>query len=204
MDRETIPSEKYNVAYLVASGRNLQSLCHSREISDSPFFNIFSNITLGQFDENEARELIVKPSSQFGYTLEPYISIIFDIAGYYPFFIQMICAVLFGYVKEGKNINKAVLNQIKDEFMDEARVHFQQIWDICDTEQRNVIFSLAANEKIHPSREYLIKHLIKAGYVKIDKKKPAVFSSLFADYILERYSPGEKKRKKKTTLWPFG
>jgi class 3 adenylate cyclase/predicted Ser/Thr protein kinase/AAA+ ATPase superfamily predicted ATPase len=196
-------ANNYNVAYLVASGRNLQSLCHSREISDSPFFNIFSNITLGQFNDDEARDLIVKPSLQSGYSLESHISLILDIAGYYPFFIQMICAVLYEIVKEEKKISKAIIEQIKEEFMDEARVHFQQIWDICDAEQRNVIFTLAANDRIHPSREYLVKHLIKAGYVKMAKKKPAVFSSMFAEYILERYSPS-KKRNRKSALWPFG
>src|SRR6185503_10163502 len=44
----------YNVSYLTSSARDLQNLCHTKEISDSPFFNIFSMMKLSVFQPQEA------------------------------------------------------------------------------------------------------------------------------------------------------
>lgn len=195
-------ANNFNVAYLVASGRNLQTMCHSKEISDSPFFNIFSNLSLGQFSHEEALELITLPAKKAGFSMEQYVDFILDIAGYYPFFIQMACASLYEFVKENKRLSKAVFSEVKAEFLDEARVHFQQIWEINDEENRELFISLAAGKKIDPSKEYLLNELIKAGYVKLVGNKKCIFSSLFGQFILERYAP-ESLRKKRSTLWPL-
>ena len=63
-------ANNFNVAYIVSSGRNLQTLCHSREISDSPFFNIFSNLTVSQFTRTEAISLIKGPAEKMNYNLQ--------------------------------------------------------------------------------------------------------------------------------------
>ena len=56
----------YPVAFVTASRSNLETLCHNREISESPFFNIFSHIRMGPMSEVEVRELITKPSAEAG------------------------------------------------------------------------------------------------------------------------------------------
>jgi len=52
--------------YITSSMRDLQSLCHTEEISDSPFFNIFSTLRLSVFRKEEAEELIRGPSERVG------------------------------------------------------------------------------------------------------------------------------------------
>jgi len=177
-------------------------MCHSKEISDSPFFNIFSNLTLSQFSHDEAVELITLPAKKAGFSMERYVDFIIDIAGYYPFFIQMACASIFEFVKENKRLNKAVLNEVKEEFLDEARVHFQQIWEISDADNQDVFLTLAAGRKLEASKEYLLNELIKSGYVKQSGNKKLLFSSLFGQFILERYAPDSIK-KKRPAIWPF-
>ncbi|MCB0282286.1 MAG: protein kinase [Calditrichaeota bacterium] len=191
-------ANNYNVAYLVSSGRNLQTMCHSKEISDSPFFNIFSNLTLSTFTHEEAEELITIPSKRAGYLLENQIDFILDIAGYYPFFIQMACASVFEFVKANGRLSKQNLKAIKEDFLDEARIHFQQIWDISDEDQKNLFLKLAAQEKIESQDEYLIPGLEKAGYIKRIENQPVVFSSMFGQFILERYNGiGNESAKRK-------
>jgi hypothetical protein len=51
----------YSLAYITASRRNLQSLCHNEQISESPFFNIFSEIRVGPMRADEIDELITSP-----------------------------------------------------------------------------------------------------------------------------------------------
>jgi len=194
-------ANNYNVGYVVSSGRNLQTLCHSRAISDSPFFNIFSNITLTHFSQQEALELITGPSQELGYSLEYYAPFVFDIAGYYPFFIQMACAVLFEYVRSKESITDATFERVKEEFLDEAKVHFQQIWDTCDDDQRDVFLRLCHREKIPNPQKYVLTNLIKGGYAKVKKNQTLVFSSLFEEFILERYSAKMARKKKKLLFW---
>ncbi len=48
----------FNIAFVTSTSRNLQKLCRTQEISDSPFFNIFSTVYLGPLDADEAVALI--------------------------------------------------------------------------------------------------------------------------------------------------
>ena len=180
-------ANNFNIAYIVSSGKNLQDLCHSNEISYSPFFNIFSNITLSQLNEEEAIELISKPSKACGGDLKPYASFVIDIAGYYPFFIQMACASLFEYVSAGERIDETVLDKVREDFLDEAKVHFQQIWDICDEDERGVFLSLSNGKKLHPSQEYILRGLDKAGYIRTKDGRSLIFSSLFEEFVLQEH-----------------
>jgi hypothetical protein len=134
------------------------------------------------------------------YKLQPYVDFIIDIAGYYPFFIQISCSALFEHVKNGVTDNKNLMEMVKDDFLDEAKVHFQQIWETANVDEREVLLALSAGKKIQPSQEYLIKILEKEGYVKAGKKRPEIFSSLFGEYILDRFGSSSKLR---SFVWPF-
>jgi serine/threonine-protein kinase len=193
-------ANNFNVAYIVSSGRNLQTLCHSKEISDSPFFNIFSNLTVSQFSRAEAVSLIKGPAEKMNYKLQPFVDFVIDIAGFYPFFIQIACASLFEHVKNGPADIRSISEAVKDDFLDEAKVHFQQIWETASVDEREVLLALAAGKKIQPSQEYLIKILEKEGYVKPGKKRAEIFSSLFGEYILNRFGATTRSR---SFLWPF-
>ena len=197
-------ANNYNVAYIVSSGRNLQTLCHSKQISDSPFFNIFSNLTLSQFQHEEAVSLIRDPATKLDYALDSYTDLVLDIAGYYPFFIQMACAPLFEQVKIDAIPDKSMQESVKDEFLDEAKVHFQQIWQTLEQDQKDVMLAICQNKKIQPSQVYLVKALKKQGYIKSGRKGEQIFSSLFREYILNRFAGGSGKSRKSTAFfWPF-
>ena len=60
------------VAYVTSSKTELQRLCHSSVVADSPFFNIFSTLHLRPFEKEDALELIRVPSMEAGIPLEPY------------------------------------------------------------------------------------------------------------------------------------
>jgi len=197
-------ANNYNVAYLVASGRDLQTVCHSQEISDSPFFNIFSNIKLGQFTADELHDLVVVPSKRAGYPMDQYVDFVYDLAGLYPFFIQMACAPLFEFKKEYGHLSKQLLEKVKEEFLDEAHVHFKQIWDVYDEDYHNVFLKLAAEKPLLASNQYLLNHLLKSGYVKMHNTTPEIFSSSFNRFIQERYGyPAKTVKKTKFSFWPF-
>jgi len=92
-------ANNYDVAYVTSSARDLQELCHTQLIADSPFFNIFTNVFLRSFTRKEAFELITKPSAGAGVPLEGYGRRITEIAGYFPYFLQIACSAYFDHLQ---------------------------------------------------------------------------------------------------------
>src|SRR5262245_57151042 len=65
-------ANNYDVAFVTSSARDLQELCRSQFIADSPFFNIFTNVFLRPFTHEESMDLIAGPSADAGLNLEGY------------------------------------------------------------------------------------------------------------------------------------
>src|SRR5262249_11369323 len=126
----------YNVAYLTSSARNLQVLCHTKEISASPFFNIFSTMRLSAFQQSEAEELIRVPSARVGKPLEPWTGQILAMSGLFPFFIQMACAHTLEFMDEHPG-DALEFREIHRRFYDEARLHYQYLWDTFDEPEKS-------------------------------------------------------------------
>src|SRR5204863_4241040 len=93
-------ANNYDVAYITSSARDLQELCHTQLIADSPFFNIFTNVFLRAFTRKETFDLITRPSAEAGLPLEGYGRRFMEIAGYVPYFLQIVCAAYFDYLDE--------------------------------------------------------------------------------------------------------
>jgi hypothetical protein len=51
-------ANNFNLAYVTSSYLELQKLCVAKDIEESPFFNIFTNIALGLLAPDEARALL--------------------------------------------------------------------------------------------------------------------------------------------------
>ncbi len=170
-------ANNFNVAYITSSADQLQSLCHAKEISDSPFFNIFTNLRLGPFRLEEARQLIVEPSAKAERPLALYADFILEIAGCFPFFIQMACSALFSLPAGGKvDFKKA-----KEIFLEEARPHFKEYWEKFDESEQAAVIALARDRRPPREHAFAVKDLAQAGFVHDEK----LFSSLFAEFVRE-------------------
>ena len=180
-------ANRYDVAYVMSSGRRLQKLCHTKEIADSPFFNIFSNLFLPPFSQEEALTLICEPSKAAGYPLEPVADTILAMAGYFPFFIQIACSAFFEHALDySGSIRDISLSEIHALFVEEVSGHFEYIWGHFSEDQQEVLLQLAEGKRPPKSQQYLLKELQKQGYVLGEGRKQRLFSSLFGKYIQER------------------
>jgi len=168
-------ANNFNVAYITTSSAQLQSLCHTKEIADSPFFNIFTNLHLGLFKPNEARKLIVEPSASAGKSLEAHLDFVLEVAGHFPFFIQIACSALYSM----RRVEKSDYKRAKEIFMEEARPHFQEYWERFDESQKAAVFALAKGRKPPREHAFAVKDLTQAGFVLNGK----LFSSLFAEFV---------------------
>jgi len=180
-------ANRYDVAYVMSSGRRLQELCHTKEIADSPFFNIFSNLFLPPFSQEEALTLICEPSKAADYPLEPVADTILAMAGYFPFFIQIACSAFFEHALDySGSIRDISLSEIHALFVEEVSGHFEYIWGHFSEDQQQVLLKLAEGKRPPKSQQYLLKELQKQGYVLGEGRKQRLFSSLFGEYIQER------------------
>lgn len=175
-------ANNYDVAYVTSSARDLQELCHTAQIADSPFFNIFTNVYLRTIAPLEVRQLVVDLSAAAGVPLEPHFDRIVDLAGAFPFFLQIACSSYFEAVTEETPADRidAVAAEL---FLDEARGHFRFIWEHFDPGHRDVIRALVTGGQVDAQKSHLLEDLRRNGYVTDGPDGPRAFSSAFVDAI---------------------
>src|SRR6185369_5873595 len=155
-------ANNYDVGYVTSSNRDLQELCHTAMIADSPFFNIFTNVYLRAFAPAEARHLIAEPSAAAGVPLEPYLRDVVDISGYFPFFLQIACSSYFDALVEGAGAENRLRRAVEELFLDEARGHFRFVWDHFDADQRDVVRTLVSGGQIDAQKSHVFEELKRA------------------------------------------
>lgn len=171
----------HDIAYLTSSGRDLQQLCHTEEIADSPFFNIFSTLHLGPFLPEEALDLIRLPSAVTPFPLEQHREPILELGGLFPFFLQMACSAAFELLLETGACSPA---QLCERFLEEAQPHFQFYWEQMDAVERSVCNDLTQGRDADATRkEY--QDLARRGFIL---PEGCLFSRPFAGFVAETYA----------------
>jgi hypothetical protein len=118
----------HNLALITSSRQDLVQLTHSDEVRSSPFFNIFATINQRNFTEQDATELIDKYLDSTGVRfLLSELNVIFAIAGYNPYFLQMTCHHLFSAHQQGLD-ETARRRFLIDEARREVNALFNDIW----------------------------------------------------------------------------
>ncbi|MFC1614681.1 protein kinase [Gemmatimonadota bacterium] len=181
-------ANNYNVAYVTSSVKNLQELCYNREISDSPFFNIFSNIILSVFSEKEARQFVCEPSRKSGHPLEDHFETVTELAGYFPFYMAIACSILYEFDFGNANKQKTVVENIEELFLDEAGMHFQFILNSLSQDEIRICRKIIEKKPLQDIDKYVVKNIAKRGYLIAGENpdEAKLFSKTFADILLEQ------------------
>jgi serine/threonine protein kinase len=182
----------YDVAYITSSALDLQQLCHTKEIRDSPFFNIFSPLPLSVFRKEEALELIRVPSAKAGRNLEPYENEILQVAGLFPFFLQVACCHCVEYMGENPE-GEPDFAEVRRRFYEEARLHYRFMWDSFDEHERSTILRVADGRKVPDSLRDVCDELQRRHYLEAAETDTAVFSSCFREFITSEVSSRRRK-----------
>jgi hypothetical protein len=183
----------YNVAYLTSSARDLQMLCHTKEISDSPFFNIFSTMKLSVFQREEALELIQVPSERIGLPLAPYAGQILALAGRFPFFLQMACSHAVECLEEHADGTVPDFGEIRRRYAQEAALHYRYIWEVLDRHQRSALLRMAQGRSIPDSLRHVVEELEAKHYVDDAGAPSRLFCSTFEEFICTEGARREKE-----------
>lgn len=190
-------ANSHDVAFVTASRRPLQDLCHSQEISESPFFNIFSEVRLGPMADDEVHELIVGPSASVGAPLVGLEASIRDLGGRLPFFLQIACSTAMECLAEGGEVDAKRLEQ---GFLEEAKSHFHYLWEAFDDSERVAVLAAAAGEAVDVG---VGQRLEEQGYLLRAGDDVVPFSVALRSFVLdpaltatEASEPGGDRRQR--------
>jgi|WetSurMetagenome_2_1015567.scaffolds.fasta_scaffold52213_1 eukaryotic-like serine/threonine-protein kinase len=172
------------VAYVTSSKTELQRLCHSSSVADSPFFNIFSTLHLRPFEREEALELISRPSREAGIPLESHAEDILSLSGFFPFYIQIACSACFDCIEENPGKEPA-RSEIASRFLEEAGPHFEYFWGQCRPEYRRFLRSLMKGDQPRQEDTDVCAMLVRDGYVLQEGQRFRMFSRVFLDRVRE-------------------
>jgi Cdc6-like AAA superfamily ATPase len=137
---------QHNLSLVTSSRRELIDLCHSEAIRSSPFFNIFANINVRLFSEDEARQLISAALAPTGVSFtDAEIETLFRIAGLHPYFLQAACHFLFEAYANGLGPDER-LKFLRGEYREEATPHLSDYWHNSDDHEKIVLTALALLE----------------------------------------------------------
>jgi hypothetical protein len=182
----------YDVVYLTSSSQDLQGLCHTKAIADSPFFNIFTTMRLPPFDDEDAKKLIIDPARRAGYDLEPYVEeIVENLAGYFPLFLQIACCAFLEYFEESATKDNPNLEAIRERYCDEAEHHYRYVWESLEERGQTVVVNVIQKKAVPDAMRHVLQELKKRGYVREGRGGDQVFSRTFEEFVREVL--GEKK-----------
>lgn len=117
----------------------------------SPYFNFMDEIILGALPELKVDELLAQGKPYF---TDEDCRFIKDIAGGYPYFLQVAASILWESYEEG---NENERQRIKNVFSSEVEETLTTIWNAWDKEKQSIFMSVA------------LMHLEKLG-IKFPKK----------------------------------
>lgn len=176
-------ANNHDVCYLTSSERDLQQLCHTKEISDSPFFNIFSTLPISIFKRDEAEALIREPSARVGKPLGPHANAIIDMAGLFPFFIQMACSHALEYLDEHPDAAAPDFAEVRRRFYAEARLHFRYIWDGFQEHERSTAIKVATGKSMPDALRHVLSDLETRHLAETEGGVSRLFASTFQEFV---------------------
>jgi len=169
-----------DVSFIVATKRDLADDLAPRIGEDdlataaAYFLNIFNKCFIGSFSQEEFQSFLEETSRHTGVPLFAYKQQIADLAGRFPFFVQIACYHYFEVmVKNGQPPDHAL---VRHKFLDEARSHFTYIWIHLDSQERALVSALARGER---SPQDKLWALARKGYAV----EGNLFSSAFAEFV---------------------
>jgi len=190
----------HNLALITASRQELVALCHSDAVRASPFFNIFANINLSAFNEEEARELLEQSLEGTGVCFTPTeLTLLFEIAGTHPYFLQI--AAHFLVAAHARRMAAQQRKQfLLRKFKEEAEPSLADYWHHSDDSDKIVLsalallaqqgkagerrFSLGRLKQLYNRSDLILSRLEKRALVTVGEGGYTLFSTVFGDWIV--------------------
>ena len=187
---------RYSLSFITSSRVPIRELTEAEDSpqgeaeDSSPFFNVFFNISLGYLKNQEALELIEKPSSgqkmKFNNEDKNFIN---EIAFLHPFFIQVACYHLFNLRKKenkvnGEKMDKNTYDLLFQKFYEETIECWNFYLNCMDDTEKDVLLKICKGKRISSNEQKTIHRLHNKSLIIKKDGKWKIFSSAFAFHLL--------------------
>lgn len=146
-----------SVAYVTTSASNLLNITYAdASVLGSPFFNIFSTLKIGLFDDDEVLELIQKPSQASGLKFSgETVQFIRNLADHHPFFVQIACFHAFEMQSQKGKLTQPDYPILREDIDVELQSHLEYAWRHLTEEAKQVLMSLESAGEDPRNRQIL-------------------------------------------------
>jgi eukaryotic-like serine/threonine-protein kinase len=184
-------ANSHDVGYLTTSWDALQRMCHTQDIEESPFFNIFTTVTLEPFKTTEARRLVEEPAAAAGQPFGEEVDWILELGGRSPYLLQVASHVAFAAVSEGSS----EMGTIADRAYSAAQKHLDELWQDLSEPQRQVMCAITDGKRVDHRQEYAAESLERMGMAFRDNEGAySIPAALVARYVGAHGKGGFLKR----------
>lgn len=176
------------ISMVLTSRRRLIDVCHE-DVRGSPFFNVFHERRLDVFSDVDVNALVARGAAH-GVDLAPYQQWVRSVAGRFPLFVQIACALAFESAREAVAIppSQEGLRSLAMQFAEQVEPHFAKLWNGFSADERDALAQIAQHVPRLRARQDVLQALARRGYlVGADQR---LFSEAFVDFVKLRAAAG--------------
>jgi serine/threonine-protein kinase len=180
-------ANNYNLAYVTTSFLELQKLCAIKDVQESPFFNIFTNLSLGMLTQEEGNTLFALLT---GWSAEQSRATA-AWCGSSPYLLKRAAARLLRE-KEPAGLDDAARERI---LLPELSPYFQEVIALLPSAAAKPLQTIARGKDLNPSEEHYLSPLVKQGFLAEMGTEIKCFSPGFCAFLRSEFSPKMLKGK---------
>jgi Cdc6-like AAA superfamily ATPase len=173
-------ANNYNVAYVTTSFLELQKLCIAKDIEESPFFNIFTNFSIGPLSIKNGTALLISLSGLD----EEAAGKIVSWSGAIPFMIKLIAS---GYEKN-PDLKKCNKNHFEQKLLPVISCYFEEILSILPREALSPLKQIAKNRQPDQKDVHHLRPLLRHGFLIEEDEDIYPFSPAFLAFLKQNPS----------------
>jgi hypothetical protein len=170
-------ANNFNLAYVTSSYLELQKLCVAKDIEESPFFNIFTNIALGLMEPDEARSLL---KALTGWP-DAEVKRAAAWAGAFPYVLKLVAAACPDGPPEESRYEKDLLPRLKS--------YFDGVLGILPREAFKPLKALVKGKPADPRDAHYLKPLVRHHFLLEEDESISFFSEAFRIFTQKHASP---------------
>jgi hypothetical protein len=196
--RTLVNDPETHIVYVIATRQQLDEVENCLYGTDgpphSPLFNIFKKLPVPVFYKKDAEQMVKYLLEDAGVnrqairTFWSQSDFLFQMSGFHPFFLQVVCYHLFEHTINTLDGTSAeqVPKEVTLDFYDEALAHFEYYWRVSSEDEKELLCELCAgpsdaDELAHRSTFVSLRN--RCLVVRVGRSKWQLFSDVFARWI---------------------
>jgi len=168
-------ANNYNLAYVTTSFLELQKLCVAKEVQESPFFNIFTNMHLGMLSYEDAKILYIRLTGS-GEELAARLA---AWCGGSPYLLKKTGAAL----AQGKLPEQVTEADLEQALFPEIAAYFEEVVSSLPPEAFKPLQAVMRGKAPSPSEEHHLSALVKQGFLVETGNALSCSSPAFAHFL---------------------